>query len=152
MLLSISFSFGQVALRKSSLSSGGGSASSGSLYMVYAIGEIGVQENADNGVHLSEGFVGPDISALVGIEEYSQLEGVNIFPNPVKNDLNIELPDYQNYEVHIYDLTGKEIFNKNIEDDNHAKYDLSNFKTGIYILAIVDRENKKAKTIKIQKM
>ena len=151
-LFVLSTSFGQVALRKSSLSAGGGSATSGSLYMVYALGEIGVQEADAGNIHLSEGFIGPDITALVGIEDYGVLENLRIYPNPVKTQLNMELPETTDYEVHIFDLTGKEIFTRNIEDDSTAQYNLTNFKTGVYLLVVVDRQNKLSKTIKLQKM
>ncbi len=151
LLGTISFSFGQVAFQKTSLSSGGGSASSGSLYMVYALGEIGVQEaNAGNNL-LSEGFIGPDVSSLVGIEDYAQLEGLNIYPNPVQDYLNIELPNTGNYEVHLFDMTGKQVLNRMIENDYQTSYNLSNLKTGIYLLSVINRENQKAKTIKLQK-
>ncbi len=151
-LLTVSLGFSQVEFRKSSLSSGGGSASSGNLYMVYAIGEIGVQETTQGNLHLSEGFVGPDIASIVGIEDYGVLEGLKIYPNPVRNNLSIQLPDYGNYEIYLFDMTGKQLWQNNIEDENQASYNMSNYKTGVYILTIVDRQNKKAKTIKIQKL
>jgi len=151
-ILSFSLSFSQVGIKKSSLSTGGGAVSAGSLYMVYAIGEIGVQEATTGNLHLSEGFVGPDITALVGIKDYGQLDGISVFPNPVKDNVNIELPKSQNYEVHLYDLTGKQIFVRTIEDDDQANYNLSNLKPGMYLMSIVDRIHKKAKIIKIQKL
>ena len=148
----IGTSFGQVALRKSSLSAGGGSATAGNLYMVYALGEIGVQEADAGNTHLSEGFVGPDITAIVGIEDYGVLEGITVFPNPVKERLNITLPQDNNYEIHLFDLTGKEILTRNIENNNSAQYNLSRLKTGMYLLVIVDRQNKLSATIKLQKL
>ncbi len=150
-LLVFSINYGQVALKKTSLSSGGGSASSGSLYMVYALGEIGVQEAHTGSNLLSEGFIGPDVTALVGIEDYAQLEGLNIYPNPVQAYLNIELPDTGNYEIHLFDMTGKQVFSRIIENDNQSSYHLAHLKTGIYLLSVIDRDNQKAKTIKLQK-
>ena len=152
LTLLITTGFSQTELRKSSLSTGGGSASNGNLYMVYAIGEIGVQESTVGNTHLSEGFVGPDLTALVGIEDYGVLNGLKIYPNPVKDMLQINLPQTGTYEVHIFDLTGKEIFYRNIEDSNEAQYNIANFKTGVYLLVIADRENKLAATVKLQKL
>ena len=151
-LFILSTSFGQVALRKSSLSAGGGSATAGNLYMVYALGELGVQEADAGSVHLSEGFVGPDITAIVGIEDYGVLEGLKVFPNPVRDNLQISLPDIKTYEVHIFDLTGQEIFNRNIDNDDRASYNISNFKSGVYLLVIVDRSDKLSATVKLQKL
>ena len=144
--------YSQTELRKSSLSSAGGSASSGNLYMVYAIGEIGVQESTVGNTLLSEGFVGPDITAILGIEDYGVLKGLKIYPNPVKDQLHIDLPDDMTYEVHIFDITGKEIFTNRIENNHQAQYNVSNFKTGIYLLVIIDRKNKQSATVKLQKL
>ncbi len=150
--LLVTYGFSQTALRKSSLSTGGGSSSSGNLYMVYAIGEIGVQESTSGNILLSEGFVGPDIVSTVGIEDYGVLNGLRIYPNPVKDNLQIHLPQTGNYEVYIFDLTGKEIFNRNIEDSDEAQYNIADFKTGVYLLIIADRTNKLAATVKLQKL
>ncbi len=150
--LLVTTGYSQTELRKSSLSTGGGSASGANLYMVYAIGEIGVQESTSNNILLSEGFVGPDITTTLGIEDYGVLTGLKVYPNPVKEILQINLPQTGIYEVHIFDLTGKEIFNRNIEDNNEAQYNVANFKTGVYLLVIADRENKLAATVKLQKL
>jgi len=151
-LFILSSSFGQETLRKSSLSAGGGSGTSGNMYMVYALGEIGVQEATSGNIHLSEGFVGPDITQIVGIEDYGVLENVRVFPNPVKDILQIALPENRNYEVHLFDLTGKEILNNYIENTDKAQYNISQYKTGMYLLVIIDRAHKRSVTFKLQKL
>jgi len=151
-LLTISFSFGQTTIKKSSLSSGGGVVTQGNITMLYTVGEIAVQEQTVGTVHLSEGFIGPDMAALLDIEDYTQLEGVRAYPNPVQNNLNISLSDYNNYEIYLFDLNGKELLTVNIEDDIATQLNLSQLKTGMYIMTIIDRTHKKATTIKIQKL
>jgi hypothetical protein len=152
VLLSISFSFGQTTIKKSSLSSGGGVVTQGNTTVLYTVGEIAVQENTVGTVHLSEGFIGPDMAQLLGIQDYTQLEGVSAFPNPVQDHLNVTYSNYNNYETHLFDLNGKELLKVNVEDDTATQLNLSEFKTGMYIMTIIDRTNKKATTIKIQKL
>ena len=77
---------------------------------------------------------------------------MRVFPNPVKDNFQINLPTANTYEVHIIDLTGQEIFNQNIENGNRASYNISDYKTGVYLLVIVDRQNKLSATIKLQKL
>ena len=120
VLLTISFSFGQTTIKKSSISSGGGIVTQGNTTVLYTIGEVTVQENTVGTVHLSEGFIGPDMAALLDIEDYTQLQGINAYPNPVQTDLNISLPEYNNYELYLYDLNGKQLISTNIEDDNQT--------------------------------
>jgi len=151
-LMTLNFGFSQLAIEKSSLSTAGGTATSGTMKMVYTIGEVAVQEVDEGTLHLSEGFIGVDTKEALGIKDYAELEGLNIYPNPVKDNLRITLPGYDGYEIHLFDLTGKQLLNKTIEDENRFVYNMSNFKTGVYILSVVDRKNKKAKTIKIQKL
>jgi hypothetical protein len=148
-VLTISLGFGQTAIKKSSVSSGGGVATQGTLSMVYTVGELAIQENTVGTVHLSEGFIGPDIIAAMGVEDYTQLDGVNVYPNPVKTNVNIELPDYNNYEIRVFDLTGKELMLVNIEDDNRTRLNLSQLKSGMYLLSIIDREHKLSRIIKL---
>jgi len=144
--------YGQTSLRKSSLSAGGGSATVGNTYMVYALGEIGTNEADQGNMHLSEGFVGPDFAALLGIEDYSRLEGVKIFPNPVRDILKIKTDDYGTYEIHLFDITGKEVTSQNITDSNYGQVQVGHLKTGYYLFSIIDREHKKSLTIKLQKL
>jgi len=151
-VLTISFSFGQTTIKKSSISSGGGIVTQGNTTVLYTVGEVVVQEQTVGNTHLSEGFIGPDMAALLGIEDYTQLDGVKAYPNPVQNNLNINLSDYNNYEIHLFDLNGKELLTVNIEDDIETQLNLSQFRTGMYIMTIIDKENKKASTIKIQKL
>ncbi len=151
LALTASFGFSQTTLVKSSISSGGGSTTQGNTYLVYTMGETFVQEANQGSTHLSEGFIGPDLAAILGIEDYTQLEGVRVFPNPVKNFLSIELPEYNKYEIHLFDMTGKELINTSVDNDQ-MQYDLSQLRAGIYLLSVIDRENKKSITLKIQKM
>lgn len=151
-LFIISTGFGQLVIQKASLSSGGGSATSGNLHIVYALGEIGVQEVDNSSLHLSEGFVGPDIAKVVGIEDYGVLEGLTVYPNPVKNYVNLQFPADNDYEIHIFDLTGKEVFQQVSESNSEAQYQLSNLKAGVYLLVVIDRTQQLSATVKLQKM
>lgn len=148
---SITLGYSQTELRKSSLSTGGGSASVGTTQVIYTIGEVAVQENTQGTTHLSEGFIGPDVAQLVGIQDYGILQGVQVFPNPVKDKVQINLPENNTYEIRLFDLNGKELWTKQIEDVNQAQYNLSRLQTGMYLLIVIDRQHKLSRIIKLQK-
>ena len=152
LTLLVSLSFGQTAIKKENISTDGGSQTNGTTTVVYTVGEIAIQENSNGTIHLSEGFIGPDIITALKIDNYTGLQGVNIYPNPVQTDLNISLPEYQNYEIYLYDLNGKQLINTIIEDDNQTKLDLSTQKTGVYMLIVIDRNQQKRGIYKIQKL
>ena len=151
LLLLTGFTYGQTQIVKSSISSGGGSAASGNTKLVYAIGEVAIQEQTQGNNHVSEGFVGPDIATLLGVTEYNVLQGISIYPNPVQDQLNIRFEISGSYEIYLYDLNGKQLLNQQITEENQAVYDLSGYAIATYLLFVIDRENHLSKQIKIIK-
>ncbi len=140
----------QVEVRKSSLSTGGGSSNVGTTHLVFTVGEIAVQEHTQSSVHLSEGFIGPDIAQLLDIEDYASLEGVHVFPNPVKDMLRVDLPDQEgNYSVYLFDLQGKILLSKSVDSD--FQLNMSTYPTAVYLLSIIDYRQKRKSIIKVQK-
>ncbi len=64
---------------------------------------------------------------------------VRVFPNPVKNELNIDL----NFEskkamIKVFDVLGKIIYNENIGRSNGLKINTLNWNSGVYFLTITD--------------
>jgi len=140
-------------LQKHSISTAGGSGSSTDYYMVYALGELGVVENTNGGIHLSEGFIGPDMYEIImGVEDYETLSGVKIFPNPVHENMQISLPYSADYEVVIYDLTGKEVMRHTFEKATSVKLRLTQLHEGTYIAGVIDRQNRKYAALKFVKL
>ncbi len=152
----IGFSFlftstGQTELVKTSLAPDGGSASSGNLEVVYTTGEVFIAEAGAGNLHLSEGFVGPDLAQLLHTEGFAPVEGVDIFPNPVKDFLTIKIRDEGTYEIHMFDLTGKLILHQTLEGDS-IEIDMRKLRPAFYLISITDRKNKKFSSFKIKKI
>lgn len=62
----------------------------------------------------------------------------SIYPNPVSNNLVIELYANRNADIYITDLQGKQLLKAEIQDN--ATLDLSTLLQGIYILQIADEK------------
>ncbi len=64
---------------------------------------------------------------------------LNIYPNPATNVLNLTIDNLQNFsenvQVKIFDVTGKEIFNKPITH-NHSVINTTHLTKGLYFLSI----------------
>ncbi len=150
LLFGYFISFGQTHIKKSMISASGGSYNNGSINIVYTSGEIAVQEISQTNIHLSEGFIGPDIMNLLGITNYSELKNIEVFPNPVKDDLFIQLPEKKDFNIYLFDLSGKKIFET---ATRHKRYriKMNLFPASVYMLIVVDTDNKQSKIIKIQK-
>ncbi len=140
----------QTAVKKSSISTGGGSHTSGNMQIIYAIGETAINETNQGAKHLSEGFVGPDVLTALGVEDYSEIDGLQYFPNPVATYLNFELPDNNHYEVYVFDMSGKSIYQGNINQDNR-QINMQNLPIANYLVIVINKQNKTKKIIKIQK-
>ncbi len=92
----------------------------------------------------------PQINSTVQITEgmaplktdESLLNTVSIYPNPVKNRLNIQTKeDLTGSLLSIFDLQGKRVYNAKFETES---IDISYLKTGVYFLRII-RDNKQLK-------
>lgn len=75
-----------------------------------------------------------------------QLSDLKIYPNPVVSDLNISID--KNYELSIFDLTGRIVIKKTFEQ---KKANLSDLPKGVYIALITDPKSKETSTYKIVK-
>ena len=72
-----------------------------------------------------------------GIEENAF--GLTIYPNPSTGLFFLEFEEYHNYDISVFDLSGKLVFNKNV---NAIKYkvDLSDLASGSYTIKITNEE------------
>lgn len=82
----------------------------------------------------------------VGIGEPGLAGKVNIFPNPLKDNLFIQLADHNSlsFNLTVTDLLGKTVVNQDIILESFKetkKIDVSGLKDGIYMLRISDGEN-----------
>jgi len=140
-------------LYKYVLASGGGSGTTPSLYMVYSLGELGVREFTSGGLHLSEGFIGPDFYQIImGLEDYAPLTGVMIQPNPVRDLLVISLPQEDVYELTLYDLSGRQILRQEIRNGRQFVVNVRHLHAGTYIAGILHKPQRKFAALKFVKL
>ncbi len=84
------------------------------------------------------------------------IELVNLYPNPTRNEFNLELntPESDNITIEIFDYTGKLIYNDLVKLDkgsNHFNIKVSNFAKGIYNLRMINDDKSFFETIKLIK-
>lgn len=84
----------------------------------------------------------------LGIEEVNSLEGVSVYPNPseglvtISNDLNVE------NTITVTDLTGKVVATKVAATS--TTIDLSNVRTGVYLVKVENTNGKKVERVVIK--
>lgn len=102
------------------------------------IGSLTVPVQVSDGTDLSESFnLNIVVTDILGINLDSNSHNFSIFPNPVKNQLNITRQGSQEfYLVKVYSLDGSLIYSsKKINEENHS-IDLTSLSNGTYIVQI----------------
>jgi len=86
-------------------------------------------------------------NCTVTMNKFSTLNTLNIYPNPVKDLININNAD--NTTLEIMNTKGQLIFSKEL-NSNHEQIDISNFNKGIYFVKVQSGESMKVEKLLIQ--
>jgi len=148
LLLLISFTYGQTQIVKSCISTGGGSAVSGNTEVSYALGEVAVQEESQGPTTISEGFIGPDVSATFNIDKLHKLTGVSLYPNPAHSFVKINFRNQDYYAISIFNSEGKMIFFNETAMPSYL-ISLKNYQIGEYVIIITNLKSKNYTVFKL---
>lgn len=88
------------------------------------------------------------IEIVLGVSENTiSNSNLDIFPNPVRNNLNFNLSEGAILKsISVYDITGRQVINKKV---NTNSFDVSQLKTGVYIMtAITNKGSISSKFVK----
>ena len=83
---------------------------------------------------------------VVGVDEMETDPAFRVFPNPVRETLNIRSESQIDY-LRVFDLAGRMVFNADVMDFS-TTIDVSPFNNGIYILQLIS--GRQVETLKIQ--
>lgn len=72
-----------------------------------------------------------------GIANFKLSDLINAYPNPLENELTVQLKEAQVSVISILDINGKIIYSKTISDLEPLKVNLSSFPSGIYTLTVL---------------
>ena len=100
----------------------------GSLQLIYAVGTTSSFVR-----HSSRGFTSLSVLSAADIDRID----FDIFPNPAKDDVTIQLPlEQNNVTLQFYDYIGKLVATKNITNVKNT-FSVSDLASGVYILKVV---------------
>ena len=88
-----------------------------------------------------------ELPAKLSTSDVEKTDVATLFPNPVTSELNIEAKE-EIKQVTVYNLTGQQLFSKKGMAKS-MKVDVSNLKSGVYIIEV--KNDKTSKTYKIIK-
>ncbi len=114
-------------------------------YAHYSKNVLGQSDNAWGLIELSNILPGEytlanlDQTAL-GMESYENETLLEVYPNPSKNEINIQVSDrltLTNVTLEIYDIKGQKVRSETIYD-NTTRLEMASFKSGVYTYRLVD--------------
>jgi hypothetical protein len=111
------------------------------LSLVFYSGNIQTRTSV-YGSRLYVDYVHFDASVNVtGIKEIGAITGVNAYPNPANNTVNISVAqDEIGSRIQLFDMTGREVYNGTISTSDLA-INTQNFETGIYAIRVNSIDN-----------
>jgi len=141
----------QIELHKQSIDSGGTISQSGTITILFTVGEVVVAESVATTYSISEGFIGKDISVSLGVDEFDNLIGVTVYPNPFVSELNITFPNSSQYDIELYDVYGKLIWSMNTSHQTETKIVLDILSETNYFLLVKEVALQKVKVFQVIK-
>jgi len=149
LLFTSSLIFGQ-SIQNAVLSSGGASATSGSVHMDYTIGEPIVETFSASGHTLTQGFHQTNLS-LVAIENEALFPEISIYPNPASTYIHVDIPaGYDLLHISLYDALGRTITERQ-DVTGLVTMDAEQLATGTYFLRLINKRTNQLKTYKLIK-
>ena len=135
------------------ISSSGGSGSADGTSLSWTTGELISQTFSADTLMLTQGFQQGEITVATAANELHGLSiDVKVYPNPVRNMLNIDFKGMTDHtaRVKLMNLNGKVIFTREINDPSNIKrINLNGNTSGTYMLEV--SINGRSKTFKIVK-
>jgi len=151
ILLSASLTgFSQITIRQSSIAPLGNISSVNSYKMICVSGELSNRENNTNNLHLSEGFIHPQMLATSFCRINNNVN-IKIFPNPTRENVNILFGKKGTYNIRIYNIKMAKIFETKTINTKYTNLKLNNLTPGEYFIVIREEKNNKIKTFKLIK-
>ncbi len=75
--------------------------------------------------------------------------GMEVFPNPVSDNMVLAINEAGDYQLMISDITGRLVFSRDNLDQGSHPMSLGHLPQGTYIIRLTDLENNKGKALKI---
>lgn len=73
--------------------------------------------------------------APVSIEQHASQSNLNVYPNPVMNELNVSFPSIR--EIQIIDVSGKTISSNYFQNEDKINLSVSELQNGIYTMKVI---------------
>ena len=140
------------AQAQESANSSGGDATGSSGTVAYSVGQVVYTTNTGSNGSVALGVQHAYEIFTIGIKETELNISLTAFPNPTTENLTLQISDYNNEKLsyQLFDMQGKQLSNGQIVAQQ-TQIDMNSLPTATYFVNIVNQENKKVQSFKINK-
>lgn len=130
--------FGALAQPHELVSASGASFQNGSGYISYSIGEVITTTLSTSSAILSQGFHQTRLRTGVPVIDQPEIR-MSVFPNPVKNQLILQIDEHQGFDYLLYNVMGG-LLKRGQVLDVRTEIDFSSLAPAIYLLKVTDHK------------
>lgn len=140
-----------VQAQESANSSGGNATGTGGT-VAYSVGQVIYTTNTGINGNIAQGVQHAYEIFTLGIEKTNLHVSLTAFPNPITENLTLQISNYNNEKLsyQLFDMKGKLLNNGQITG-SQTQIIMSNLPTATYFVNVINRENKKIQSFKIIK-
>jgi len=120
------------------VSASGASFQNSSGYISYSIGEVITSTFTSPSAILTQGFHQTRLRTEVPVIDQPEIL-ISVFPNPVKNQLILQIDEYQGFDYLLYNTMGGLLERGQVLDER-TEIDFSALAPAIYLLKITDKD------------
>ena len=144
--------FNASAQAQQSSNAAGGDATGSGGSVAYSVGQVVYTANNSPSGTVSQGVQQAYEIFLIGINETELNSSLSVFPNPIVDNLTLQISDYYNEKLsfHLYDLQGKSL-NKEQIIAEQTQINISSLPPATYFIEVLNQENKHVQSFKIIK-
>jgi hypothetical protein len=130
----------------------GGDATGSGGNVAYSIGQVVYTTNTGSNGSVAQGVQHAYEIFTVGIKETELKISLTAFPNPTAENLTLQLSDYNNEKLsyQLFDMQGKQLSNGQVTA-KQTQINMNGLPSATYLINVVNQENKKVQSFKINK-
>ena len=140
------------------ISNGGSFVSNDSYHIASTIGEVSVISYQNSGYFITQGFQQPSMLYEPDIPKPDEGTIISVYPNPVENDLILELniDGIAEFTIEVFTFSGISLHVRQLsqlpEGSNYFTIDFSGYSRGIYVVHVYSPEKLISRVFKIEKL
>jgi hypothetical protein len=152
VLLAIGFLSAGFAQAQQSANAAGGDATGSGGSAAYSVGQVVYTANNSPSGTVSQGVQQAYEIFLIGINETELNNSLSVFPNPIVDNLTLQISDYNNEKLsyQLFDLQGK-LLSKGQIIAQQTQIKTASLPSATYFIEVLNQENKQVQSFKIIK-